>query len=165
MPDRLLAINPGTATGSIDGSADARAGVRPAGVVGARRAAGCRASAAGYTVVDPTTALSTHLSEMIRNFLPDLLTRQHTKEMVDRVAQQSPRLVEDLVPKLLGLGDIQRVLRQLLRERVPVKDLTTILEALADTAPDRPRIADQLTEAVRQALGRAICRQLPDRSG
>jgi len=116
------------------------------------------ATAAGFTVVDPTTALSTHLSEIIRNFLPDLLTRQHTKDMVDRVAQQSPRLIDDLIPKLLGLGDVQRVLRQLLRERVPVKDLTTILEALADVA-GQTKDADQLNEAVRQALGRAICRQ------
>ena len=81
------------------------------------------ASAAGYTVVDATTALSTHLSETIRAFLPDLLSRQQVKEMVDQVAQSSPRLVEDLVPKLVSLGEIQRVLRQLLRERVPVRDL------------------------------------------
>jgi flagellar biosynthesis protein FlhA len=157
MPDRLLAINPGTATATIEGTTarEPAFGLPALWIRAEQREA---ATAAGYTVVDPTTALSTHLSEIIRNFLPDLLTRQHTKDMVDRVAQQSPRLVDDLVPKLLGLGEIQRVLRQLLRERVPVKDLTTILEALADVA-GQTKDSDQLNEAVRQALGRAICRQ------
>ena len=157
MPDRLLAINPGTATGAVEGTA-AREPAFGLPALWIRVEQRDAATAAGYTVVDPTTALSTHLSEMIRSFLPDLLTRQHTKDMVDRVAQQSPRLVDDLVPKLLGLGDVQRVLRQLLRERVPVKDLTTILEALADAAA-HTKDADVLTETVRQALGRAICRQ------
>ncbi|MGE3191594.1 MAG: FHIPEP family type III secretion protein, partial [Vicinamibacterales bacterium] len=117
-----------------------------------------RATAAGYTVVDPTTALSTHLSETIRTYLPELLTRQQTKEMVDRVGQTSPKLVEDLVPKVLQLGEIQRVLRNLLRERVPVKDLTSILEAMADQATTT-KDPEHITEAVRGALGRAICRQ------
>ncbi|MGI8672528.1 MAG: FHIPEP family type III secretion protein, partial [Luteitalea sp.] len=157
MPDRLLAINPGTGSGTLDGTT-AREPAFGLPALWIRTEQRDAATAAGYTVVDPTTALSTHLSEIIRSFLPDLLTRQHTKDMVDRVAQQSPRLVEDLVPKLLGLGDVQRVLRQLLRERVPVKDLTTILEALADAAATT-KDADGLNEAVRQALGRAICRQ------
>jgi flagellar biosynthesis protein FlhA len=157
MPDRLLAINPGTATGALEGTTakEPAFGLPALWIRAEQREA---ATAAGYTVVDPTTALSTHLSEIIRSFLADLLTRQHTKDMVDRVAQQSPRLIDDLIPKLLGLGDVQRVLRQLLRERVPVKDLTTILEALADAA-GQTKDADQLNEAVRQALGRAICRQ------
>ena len=88
-------------------------------------------------MVDPTTALSTHLSETIRTFLPDLLGRQQTKELVDRVGQTSPKLIEELVPKLVSIGDIQRVLRQLLRERVPVRDLTTILEAIGDAVGAR----------------------------
>ena len=83
-----------------------------------------------------TTALSTHLSETIRTFLPDLLSRQQTKEMLDQLAQTSPKLVEELVPKVVSVGDLQRVLRQLLRERVPVRDLATILEALADACGD-----------------------------
>src|SRR4029450_5067538 len=87
-----------------------------------------------YTVVAATTALSTHLSETIRTFLPDLLSRQQVKEMLDTVAQVSPKLVEELIPKIVSVGDVQRVLRQLLRERVAVRDLVTILEALADVA-------------------------------
>jgi len=156
-PDRLLAINPGTATTPIDGIATREPAFSlPAWWIAVDHRD--RASAAGYTVVDPTTALSTHLSETIRTFLPDLLGRQQTKDMVDRVGQTAPKLVEELVPKLVSVGDIQRVLRQLLRERVPVRDLTTILEAIADTATVS-KDPDAMTEGVRVALGRAICRQ------
>jgi len=156
FPDRVLAINPGTASTPLDGvSTREPAFGLPAWWIAADHRD--RASAAGYTVVDPTTALSTHLSETIRTFLPDLLTRQQTKDLVDRVAQTSPKLIEELVPKLVSLGDIQRVLRQLLRERVPVRDLTTILEAIADAA-GTSKDPDALTEAVRTAMGRAICR-------
>jgi flagellar biosynthesis protein FlhA len=115
------------------------------------------ATTAGYTVVDPTTALSTHLSETIRSFLPELLNRQQIKDMVDAVAQTSPKLIEELVPKVVSLGDIHRVLRQLLRERVLVRDLVTILEAVADAAAVS-KDPDVMTEAVRSAIGRAICR-------
>jgi flagellar biosynthesis protein FlhA len=162
-PDRLLAINPGTASGAVDGitTREPAFGLPAWWIAPDLRD---RASSAGYTVVDPTTALSTHLSETIRNFLPELLTRQQTKDMVDRVAAAAPKLVEDLVPKVLGLGEIQRVLRQLLRERVPVKDLTSILEAMADAA-STSKDPDGLTEAVRSALGRAICRQYQTEQG
>ncbi len=154
--DRLLAINPGTAGGGLEGvhTKEPAFGL-PAIWIGAEQRD--RASAAGYTVVDPTTALSTHLSETIRVFLPDLLTRQQTKDLVDRVAQSSPKLVEELVPKLASIGDIQRVLRQLLRERVSIRDLATILEAIADAAPGA-KDADAVAEAVRAAIGRSICR-------
>jgi flagellar biosynthesis protein FlhA len=163
MPDRLLAINPGTASAPLDGiSTREPAFGLPAWWVPSDQRE--RATAAGYTVVDPTTALSTHLSEMIRNFLPDLLSRQQTKELVDRVAQSAPKLVEDLVPKVLSTGEIQRVLRQLLRERVPIRDLTTILEAVGDAAAVS-KDPDALNEAVRQALGRAICRQYQTEKG
>lgn len=156
-PERLLAINPGTATADVDGSPTREPAFGlPAWWISQDHRE--RASAAGYTVVDATTALSTHLSETIRAYLPDLLSRQQTKELVDTVAQTSPKLVEELVPKLATIGDIQRVLRQLLRERVPIRDLTAILEALADTAAIT-KDPDALTESVRAALGRAICRQ------
>jgi flagellar biosynthesis protein FlhA len=163
MPDRLLAINPGTASATIEGT-PAREPAFGLPALWIRADQRDAAGTAGYTVVDPTTALSTHLSEIIRSFLPDLLTRQQVKEMVDRVAQSSPRLVEDLVPKVLGLGEVQRVLKQLLRERVPIKDLTSILEALAD-ASATTRDADGLNESVRSALGRAICRQHQTEAG
>ncbi|MGE3276359.1 MAG: flagellar biosynthesis protein FlhA [Vicinamibacterales bacterium] len=163
FPDRLLAINPGLGGTPIEGTPTKEPAFGlPAWWIGQDQRE--RATTAGYTVVDPTTALSTHLSETIRNFLPELLTRQQTKEMVDRVGQTSPKLVEDLVPKVLPLGEIQRVLRNLLRERVPVKDLTTILEAMADAAT-ATKDPEAITEQVRQGLGRAICRQYQTEKG
>jgi flagellar biosynthesis protein FlhA len=157
MPDRLLAINPGTASAPVDGvpTREPAFGLPAWWVPSDHRD---RVTAAGYTVVDPTTALSTHLSETIRTFLPDLLSRQQVKEMIDRVGQSSPKLIEELVPKVLSTGEIQRVLKQLLRERVPIRDLATILETLGDVAPIT-KDGDVLNEAARAALSRAICRQ------
>jgi flagellar biosynthesis protein FlhA len=162
-PDRFLAINPGTASQPLEGiSTREPAFGLPAWWITAEHRD--RAGAAGYTVVDPTTALSTHLSETIRAFLPDLLTRQQTKELVDRVGQTSPKLVEELIPKVVSIGDVQRVLRQLLRERVPVRDLATILEAIADAAPNS-KDPSAVVEAVRTSIGRAICRQYQTERG
>ena len=157
VPDRLMAINPGTASSPLEGSAtrEPAFGLPAWWIPSAQRE---HASAAGYTVVDATTALSTHVSETIRAFLPDLLSRQQTKELLDRLAHTSPKLVEELVPKIVSVGEIQRVLRQLLRERVPVRDLVTILESIADAA-QTTKDPDAITEAVRAAMGRTICRQ------
>jgi len=161
--DRLLAINPGTADVMLDGTATREPAFGlPATWIGHDQRE--RATTAGFTVVDPTTALSTHLSETIRQFLPDLLTRQQTKELVDKVGLQSPKLVEELVPKLASIGDIQRVLRQLLRERVPIRDLTTILESMAD-AVSLTKDLDSVAEQVRASLGRAICRPYQTEKG
>jgi flagellar biosynthesis protein FlhA len=156
-PDRLLAINPGKVTAPLDGvnAKDPAFGLPAVWVAQSLRET---ATTAGYTVVDATTAMSTHLSETVRTFLPELLDRQLTKELIDRVGKTSPKLVEDLVPKQLSVGEIQRVLRQLLRERVPIKDLTTILEALGDAVLGSKDL-EVLTEACRTSLGRAICRQ------
>ncbi len=164
VPDRLMAINPGTATAPIEGNAtrEPAFGLPAWWIPVAQRE---HASASGYTVVDPTTALSTHVSETIRAFLPDLLSRQQTKEMVDRLGQTAPKLVEELIPKVVSLGDIQRVLRQLLRERVPVRDLVTILEAIADAQQNPSKDPDALIEAVRQAMGRTICKQYQNERG
>jgi flagellar biosynthesis protein FlhA len=161
--ERLLAINPGTASRPLDGvqTKEPAFGLPATWVSADQREA---AATAGYTVVDATTALSTHLSETIRTFLPDLLSRQHVKEMVDAVGQTSPKLVEDLIPKIVSLGDVQRVLRQLLRERVPVRDLVTILEAMADIG-SMTKDPDIITESVRSAMGRAICKPYQNERG
>jgi flagellar biosynthesis protein FlhA len=161
--DRLLAINPGTVTTALDGIAtrEPAFGLPALWIAQDKRDA---AITAGYTVVDPTTAISTHLSEVSRTFLPELLTRQQTKELVDRVAQSAPKVVEELVPKLASVGDVQRVLRQLLRERVPVRDLTTILAAMAD-ACGVSKDPDVIVEAVRAALGRSVCRAYQAENG
>ena len=161
--DRLLAINPGTVRAAVEGIAtrEPAFGLPAVWITQDRRD---QAMGAGYTVVDPTTAISTHLSEVIRSFLPELLTRQHTKELIDRLAQTSAKLVEEIVPKVCAVGDVQRVLRQLLRERVPVRDLTSILEAMADAAAVS-KDPDVITEAVRSALGRSVCRAYQTETG
>jgi flagellar biosynthesis protein FlhA len=161
--ERLLAINPGTATRAFEGvqTKEPAFGLPATWIPIDQREI---AASAGYTVVDATTALSTHLSESIRTFLPDLLSRQQVKEMLDAVAQSSPKLVEELVPKMVSVGDVQRVLRQLLRERVPVRDLVTILEAVAD-ASAATKDPDAITEAVRAAMGRAICKPYQNERG
>lgn len=162
-PDRVLAINPGGASATLEGIAtkEPAFGLPATWIPQDQRDS---AGAAGFTVVDATTTISTHLSETIRAFLPDLLSRQQVKEMLDVVGQTSPKLVEELVPKLLSVGDVHRVLRLLLRERVAVRDLTSILEALADVAP-ATKDHDAMAESVRAAIGRAICRPYQNERG
>src|SRR5579883_2018514 len=118
-----------------------------------------QALASGYAVVDQTSALATHLAELIKQHAYELLTRQETKRLLDRLADSQPKLIEELTPKILSLGEVQKVLQQLLREQVSIRDLPTILEALLDTAAvtKHPVL---LVEAARQALGRALVRPL-----
>jgi flagellar biosynthesis protein FlhA len=117
------------------------------------------ALAKGYAVVDQTSVLATHLAEIIKQHAAELLTRQEAKRLLDRVAESHPKLVEELVPKLLSLGEVHKVLQQLLREQVSIRDLGSILETLIDTAAvsKHPVL---LVEAARQALGRALVRPL-----
>ena len=118
-----------------------------------------QALAAGYAVVDQTSVLATHLAELVKQHAAELLTRQETKRLLDRLAESHPKLVEELVPKLLSLGEVQKVLQQLLREQVSIRDLSTILETLLDAAAaSKHPVA--LVESVRQALGRALVRPL-----
>src|SRR6185437_7729322 len=105
-----------------------------------------QAMAAGYSVVDSVTAISTHVAEMIRGHAYELLSRWETKRLLDSLNDSHPKLVEELVPKLLTLGEVQRVLQQLLREQVPIRDLGSILEALVETAANT-RSLPQLVEA------------------
>src|SRR5882672_5743744 len=116
-----------------------------------------QALALGYVVVDQTSAMATHLSEVIKQYAHELLTRQETKRLLDSLADSQPKLVEELVPKMLSLGEVQKVLQQLLREQVSVRDLTLLLEALVDTAP-LTKNPVFLVEAVRQAMGRSLVR-------
>ncbi len=98
------------------------------------RALESQALASGYAVVDQTSVLSTHLAEVIRQHAYELLTRHETKRLLDRLSDSHPKLVEELVPKTLSLGEVQKVLQQLLREQVSIRDLATILESLLDPA-------------------------------
>jgi len=118
-----------------------------------------QALTSGYAVVDQTSVLSTHLAEIIRQHAYELLTRQETKRLLDRLSESHPKLVEELVPKTLSLGEVQKVLQQLLREQVSVRDLPSILETLLDaSATNKNPIL--LVEAARQALGRALVHPL-----
>ena len=114
-----------------------------------------RAEASGYTVVDPPSIIATHLTEIIRHHLAELLTRQDVQHLVDNLKESNPVLIDELTPKLLGLGEVQKVLQNLLREGISIRDLLTIFETLADHAT-ATRDTDILTEYVRQSLKRAI---------
>ncbi len=118
-----------------------------------------RAQLSGYTVVDPTTVVATHLSEILKTHAFELLGRQEAKGLLDHLNETHPKLIEETVPKVLSLGEIQKVLQNLLRERVSIRDLSTILETLADFGV-MTKDTDLLTEYVRQALGRSICRSV-----
>ena len=114
-----------------------------------------RAESLGYTVVDAPSIIATHLTEIIRTHIAELLTRQDTQNLVNNLKESNPVLVDELVPKMLGLGDVQKVLQNLLSEGISIRDLLTIFETLADHATGT-RDTDVLTEYVRQALKRAI---------
>jgi flagellar biosynthesis protein FlhA len=123
-----------------------------------------QAIAAGYSVVDAVTVMTTHLGELIRRHAWELLGRAETKRLLDSLNESHPKLMEELVPKLLTLGEVGRVLEQLLRERVSIRDLGAILEALLETAPVNKNVV-ALVEAARQALGRRLIRPLLDGEG
>ena len=146
------------ASGGLDGGVEGTPTKDPAFGLTALWIPGERAALArsrGYTVVDDVSVLGTHLSELVRKHAHELLSRQDTKNFCDRVAQTNPKVVEDLVPKMLSLAVIQRVLQNLLRERVPIRDAVTILEALSEAA-QMTKNPILLTEYVRQAIRRVI---------
>lgn len=154
LPGHYLAMNPGTATEVIKGIETIEPAFKlPAIWISQDKKE--RAQISGYTVVDNTTVVATHLSELIKTHSHELLGRQETQNLLDNLAQQYPKLVEELVPGLLSLGVIMRVLQNLLREAVSVRDLRTILETLADWAPV-VQDPDQLTEHVRATMARSI---------
>lgn len=114
-----------------------------------------RAESLGYTVVDPPSIIATHLTEVIKAHIDELLTRQDTQNLINNLKENNPTLVEELVPKLMGVGEIQKVLQNLLAEGISIRDLLTIFESLADHA-GTTRDTDILTEYARQSLKRAI---------
>ena len=159
----LLAVSAEAATHPIPGKETQE----PAFGVAARWIAPAledQAMAAGYSVVDTVTAISTHIAEMIRRHSSELLSRAETKRLLDSLNDTHPKLVEELVPKLLTLGEVQRVLQQLLREQVSIRDLGSILEALVEAAAIGKSLP-LLVEAARQALGRRVLQPLLDPDG
>jgi flagellar biosynthesis protein FlhA len=154
MPGHLLAMDPGDAAGGLQGipTTEPTYGLPAVWVHSSDRA---EAEALGYTVVDAESMIVTHLTETIRTHASELLTRQDVKTLLDRLKETNAAVVEEIVPEALSLGEIQRVLRSLLAEGVPVRDLGTIMEAIGDKARIT-RDTGLLTEYARQALGRAI---------
>ena len=152
-----LAIDPGTVRAPVTGIAtrEPAFGLEALWVAAQDRE---RAQLAGYTVVDPATVVITHLTEVIRRHAHELLGRQEVQQLLDAVAKTRPKVVEELVPQQLTVGGVQKVLQNLLRESVSIRDLVTVLETLADHAA-RTKDADVLTEHVRQALGRSITKR------
>jgi flagellar biosynthesis protein FlhA len=151
---KYLAINPGRVMGTIQGqpATDPAYGL-PAVWIDANLRD--QAQTYGYTVVDAGTVVATHMSRIINDHAPELLGREETQQLLDHVGKQHPKLVEDLTPKLLPLATLQKVLQNLLEERIHLRDMRTILETLAEHGA-RVQDADELTATVRAALGRAI---------
>lgn len=120
-----------------------------------------RAEMAGYTVVDPSSVITTHLAEVIKGHASEIITRQDTQALIEHVRKDNSAVIEELIPSLMTVGEVQKVLQHLLRERISIRDLVTILETLADNA-GRSKDVDMLGEWVRVALARSICRQYVD---
>ncbi|MBS0544378.1 MAG: FHIPEP family type III secretion protein, partial [Proteobacteria bacterium] len=158
FPGQFLAINPGRVSGTLSGreTKDPAFGLPAVWVEPAQRE---QAHALGYTVVDASTVVATHLNHLILNHAAELLGRQETQALLDHIGKDAPKLVEDLVPKLLAVSSVQRVLQNLLEEGVNIRDMRSIIEVLAEHAP-RTQDPAQLTARVREALGRAIVQAL-----
>lgn len=155
MPDHFLAMNPGLVEEEIEGfpTQEPAFGLQAVWVTRAQRD---RAERLGYTIVEPTAVLATHLTELIHAHADELLTREDVQTLINHLKETSPTVVEELLPNLLTYGELQKVLHSLLRERVSVRNLESILEVLCDYAP-RTKDTEVLTEYVRHALAREIC--------
>jgi flagellar biosynthesis protein FlhA len=163
LPRFLMALNTGGVVAEIDGveSVDPSFGMPARWVAAARRT---EAEALGYVVVEPTTVIATHLLETLKASAADLLGRQEVQEMVETLKKSHPALVEDIIPGKVSLSTLHRVLQRLLRERVPIRDLVTILEALGDGA-EQSKDPEALTEGVRRSLTNVIARLYADQTG
>ncbi|NLK86669.1 MAG: flagellar biosynthesis protein FlhA [Clostridiaceae bacterium] len=157
MLDNYLAMNPGLAEEEIDGikTTEPAFGLPAIWITEQQRD---RAEMLGYTVVDSPSIIATHLTEIIKKHAHELTGRQEVQALLDNVKQNYPVIVEELIPKLMTVGEVQKVLANLLKEGVSIRDMVTILETLADYAP-ATHDTDMLTEYVRQSLGRAISKK------
>ncbi len=158
QPGRELAINPGGVSGTLEGTPtrDPAFGLEAVWIDGNQRD---YAQSLGYTVVDTSTVIATHLSQIVHDNAHQLLGHDEAQKLLDMLAQQQPKLVEELVPNTLSLSVVAKVLQNLLAERVPVRDMRTIVETLAEHGP-RTQDPAQLTQIVREALGRMIVQSI-----
>ena len=163
LADRLLAIDPGNTAHKVDGIAttDPSYGLPALWIIDSLRS---DAKKAGYTVVEPSYVLMTHLSEIIKQQADNLLTRGECERLIERVKQSQPGLVDELIPSVMTLSDIQKVLQGLLRERVSIRNMETVLEVLVDYGK-QSKNPDQLRELVRRKLGPVICQSLVNKEG
>jgi flagellar biosynthesis protein FlhA len=163
MPRFLLALDTGRVLGSIEGidTIDPSFGMPAKWIATTKRV---EAESLGYIVVEPGTVVATHLMEKLKSSASDLLGRQDVQEMVDTLKKTHPALVDDVIPGKLTLGVLHRVLQRLLKERIPIRDLVTILEAVADAA-DQTKDPEVLTEHARRSLTNTIARLFMDESG
>jgi flagellar biosynthesis protein FlhA len=161
FPEGFLAIESSATSGRVPGIAATEPGSgRPA--VWIEPSQRERAEALGYSVVEPAAVIATHVTEIVRRHGDELLSRQQVHQLLDNLRQHSPKVVEELIPDVLRPAHVHQVLCNLLRERVPIRNLEIVLQTLGDYA-DRTRDLDLLTEYVRQALARTICQQYRDR--
>jgi flagellar biosynthesis protein FlhA len=163
IPDFYLAMNTGLVEEEIAGIAtkEPAFGLNAIWVAPAQRD---RAERLGYTIVEPSAVLATHLTELLMMYAPEIISRQDTQNLIEHVKQSAKTVVEELVPATLTVGEVQKVLQALLRERVSVRNLEIILQTLADFAP-RTRDTEVLTEYARHALARQICASYADEQG
>ncbi|EOA2961522.1 flagellar biosynthesis protein FlhA [Yersinia enterocolitica] len=156
-PGRWLAINPGNAVGTLPGEAtqDPAFGLAAVWIESALRE---QAQIQGFTVVEASTVVATHLNHLISQYASDLFGRQETQQLLDRVSQEMPKLTEDFIPGVVTLTTLHKVLQNLLLERVSIRDMRTIIETLAEHAPNQTD-PHELTAVVRVALGRSIAQQ------
>ncbi|WP_026485903.1 flagellar biosynthesis protein FlhA [Caldanaerobius polysaccharolyticus] len=154
IPNNYLAMNPGGATEELVGikTKEPAFGLPAVWISESQRE---KAEMAGYTVVDATSVIATHLTEVLKRHIHEIITRQDVQQLIDNIKSEDEALVNDLIPKNMSLGDVQKVLCNLLRERIPVRDMVTILETLADYSP-HVKDVNVLTEYVRQSLRRTI---------
>jgi flagellar biosynthesis protein FlhA len=158
FPNQWMAINPGQVSGTLPGTPtrDPAFGLPAIWIDGTHRQ---QAQIYGYTVVDACTVMATHLNHLIQTHAAELLGRQEVQQLLDQIAKTAPKLTEDLVPKVITLSTLHKVLQNLLDEEVPIRDMRTILDVMAEHAPT-VKDATELTSLTRLALGRAITQQL-----
>ena len=160
MANRMLAVNSGDAIESISGipTIDPVFGMSAIWIDPDQREI---AEQVGYTVIEASAVISTHLSELVKHHAPELLSRQDVQVLIDEAKKQNAAAVTEVIPDLVTVSDLQKVLQHLLRERIPVRDMVTIIETLADFAT-RTKDIEQLGEVVRSAIARTVTRQYVD---
>lgn len=163
MGGNYLALDPGGVTRHIEGTktTDPAYGLPGVWVSEFQKE---DAETAGYTIVDPASVLITHLTEVIKSHAHEILSREDVQKLIDTLKQTAPTIVQELTPNLMPMGGVQMILKNLLREQVPIRDLSTILEAIADHTPST-KDTEALTEYVRQALARTICNKYQTKDG